>query len=96
MRLAYLCAPVLLAGLAACEPQANLQPTGTAALSGASCDATLYADLVGEPIAVVDTLNTGLSVRVLAADAFVTRDFDPNRLTFTTTPADKVGRVFCG
>lgn len=61
-----------------------------------SCNAELYSDLVGEPIGVVNTLNTGLQVRVLAADAFVTRDFNPNRLTFTTTPRDTVGRVFCG
>ncbi|MEM1362627.1 MAG: I78 family peptidase inhibitor [Pseudomonadota bacterium] len=70
--------------------------TAVSPVADGSCNAEIYSYLVGEPISVVSTLNTGLSVRVLAADAFVTRDFNPNRLTFTTTPKDTVGRVFCG
>ena len=87
--------PVLL-GLISCGPPQNLEGSTGQPASGEVCNATIYADLVGEPITVVDTLSTSLQVRVLAADAFVTKDFDPNRLTFTTTTKDTVGRVFCG
>jgi len=91
-------APILgLCALAACGPPANLQEPGAlAAQNGDYCDATIYQTLVGEPIEVVDSLSTGLTMRVLGPDDFVTRDFEPNRLTFTTTPDLTVGRVFCG
>lgn len=85
------------AALAACGPPDNLSGApGASPVSGAVCNAAVYNDLVGEPISIVYTLNTGLNVRVLGADEFVTRDFDPNRLTFTTTRDDTIGRVFCG
>ena len=102
--------PLSFAGLAivlsSCAPpppgQVGLEPASaqtlspTAAVADGSCNAELYKDLIGGPIAVVGTLNPGVQVRVLAADSFVARDFDPNRLTFTTTREDTVGRVFCG
>lgn len=81
-------------GLSACEPSASVE-TGPARAS-VTCDASFYTYLIGEPITVVDSLNTGLRVRVLAADAFVTKDYDANRLTFTATTDDTVSRVFCG
>lgn len=61
-----------------------------------TCNADNFAYLQGEPIEVVDTLQTALQVRVLGPDDFVPRDFDPNRLTFTETPEGEVSRVFCG
>jgi len=67
-----------------------------APVSDGSCNAELYKDLIGEPISVLDSLALGPNLRILPADSFVTRDFDPNRLTFTTTRKDTVGRVFCG
>lgn len=94
-------APIVLScsafGLIACAPPQNLRETeATATPVAVTCDATQYSHLVGQDISVVDSLYTGLTVRVLAADSFVTRDYDPNRLTFTTTPKNTVGRVFCG
>ncbi|MFV0244072.1 MAG: I78 family peptidase inhibitor [Qingshengfaniella sp.] len=99
MRLAPLVLIGSTIGLIACGPPRNLRDdevTGAIAMANATCDASLYTDLVGQDISVVDTLDTGLNVRVLGPDAFVTRDYDANRLTFTTTPSSKVGRVFCG
>lgn len=84
-----------LAALAACAPP-QLQEPIPAAAAPVTCDASLYTYLVGEPIDVVYTLNPGVVVRVLGAEEFVTRDYDPNRLTFTTSPEGNVSRVFCG
>lgn len=101
--------PLSLAGfalvLASCGPppgQVGLEPVsvqgdlGVAPVADGTCNAALYQDLVGEPIAIVSTLNPGTRVRILGADEFVTRDFDPNRLTVTTTRQDTIGRIFCG
>ena len=97
MRLATFFLAASALALTACAPQANLSDGGPAGPSGpVVCNASVYSGFVGEPIDVVYTLNTGLNVRVLGAEEFVTKDFDPNRLTFTTTPKDEVGRVFCG
>ncbi|OSP56790.1 I78 family peptidase inhibitor [Pseudoruegeria sp. SK021] len=82
-------------GLAACQP-AQLAEVQPAAPEPVTCDASFYTYLKGEPISVVDTLNTGVQVRVLAADSFVTKDFEANRLTFTTSPDGTVSRIFCG
>ena len=88
-------APALL-GLAACGPPANLEGAQDASFSGEVCNASIYADLVGEPISAVESIQTSLEVRVLGASDFVTKDFNPNRLTLTTTTKDTIGRVFCG
>jgi hypothetical protein len=80
--------------LAACAPPAP-EPVAPVATE-VSCEASFFDYLRGEPIEIVDTLQTGLTVRVLGPDDFVPRDFDPNRLTFTTAPDDTVSRVFCG
>lgn len=86
--------------LAACTPPQleNTAPAAvpTGAFATVTCDASFYTYLVGEPIEAVYTINPGLPVRILGADEFVTRDFNPNRLTFTTSPDDNVSRVFCG
>lgn len=96
MRFSLLALSVPAMVLSACADRADHLSQNTTPVSGGTCDASIYADLVGEPITVVDTLNTRLNVRILAADGFVTKDYDPTRLTFTTTPDDTVGRVFCG
>lgn len=88
-------AVILLAGCApAYAPELDepvMQQVG-----GAQCDATFFEGLKGEPIEVVRRLNTPLRVRILGPDEFVTRDFDPDRLTFTEAPDGTVSRVFCG
>ncbi len=93
MRYALLFLP-MLAALAACAPPAP-EPVAPV-VPEITCEASFFAYLRGEPIAVVDTLQTGLRVRVLGPDDFVPRDFDANRLTFTTSPEGDVSRVFCG
>ncbi|PWR01441.1 hypothetical protein DKT77_17200 [Meridianimarinicoccus roseus] len=84
--------PILIS---ACAPSA---PTGPepAAAPAVPCEASFFENLKGEPIEVVDSIVTPLRVRVLGADDFVPRDFDPNRLTFTTAPDGTVSRIFCG
>ena len=96
MRFTLLVLPVAAVALTACAQRADNLSQSPSSVSTGVCDALVYADLVGEPITVVDTLSTGVNVRILAADGFVTKDYDPNRLTFTTTPDDTIGRVFCG
>ena len=83
-------------GAVGLEPATAQGPSTVSVVADGSCNADLYKDLVGEPISVVNSLNPGVRVRILPADSFVTRDFNPNRLTFTTTRQDTVGRVFCG
>jgi hypothetical protein len=80
--------------LAACAPPAP-EPVAPV-VADVSCEASFFEYLRGEPIEVVDTLQTSLRVRVLGPDDFVPRDFDANRLTFTTAPDNTVSRVFCG
>lgn len=107
MRLFSVCLAGLVLVLSSCGPPqpgtVGLEPVDaqnasfqTSSVADGSCNAEIYKYLVGEPITVVDTLNTGLPTRILAADSFVTKDFNPNRLTFTTTQKGEVGRVFCG
>ncbi|QIE40853.1 hypothetical protein G5B39_02045 [Rhodobacteraceae bacterium SC52] len=81
--------------LSACAPSQNTS-SDTPAAQPVTCNASFFDDLKGEPIEVVDSIPTQLQVRVLAADSFVPRDFDPNRLTFTTSPDGNVSRIFCG
>lgn len=83
---------ILISG---CAPSA---PTGEAAQAAptVTCNASFFEDLKGEPIDVVNSIATPLRVRVLDADDFVPRDFDPNRLTFTTSPDGEISRIFCG
>lgn len=81
--------------LSGCAPSQNAA-VATPAAQPVTCNASFFDDLKGEPIEVVDTVATQLPVRVLAADSFVPRDFDPNRLTFTTSPDGNVSRIFCG
>ncbi|QDY69779.1 hypothetical protein [Qingshengfaniella alkalisoli] len=87
-----------LSALVACEPEYMQTPAETAVVEPAvvTCDASFYQHMIGEPISMAQTINPGVVTRVLPSDGFVTRDFDRNRLTFTTTPDDTIGRVFCG
>jgi len=81
--------------LGACAP-ASMPSPGTPVQQQETCNAEAFGYLRGEPRAAAETLMTGLRVRILGPDDFVTRDYDPNRLTVTITPDDTVGRVFCG
>lgn len=89
--------------LAACDPagpQAEYAPaTGSAsaaAIASANCDAELYQYLVGGPIEGAQTIAYAGTIRILGPDDFVTRDYDPSRLTVTTWPNQTIGRIFCG
>ncbi len=88
--------PALLLAAAACTPIAEREAEGTALPAAFSCNAALYSDLVGQPIDLAYGINPGFPVRILGPDDFVPRDFNSNRLTFTTTPDETIGRVFCG
>ena len=81
--------------LAACAPPPE-PPVQEPVAFAETCNAEAYAYLKGQPIDSVGMLTTTLKTRVLAADSFVPRDFDPNRLTFTTSPEGTVSRIFCG
>lgn len=97
MRAGIFILPFASIGLFACAtgPQFETEPEAVEQVV-ATCDATQYGYLIGAPIGDVYNVNSGLVVRVLAADSYVPRDFDPNRLTFTTSTEDTVSRVFCG
>jgi hypothetical protein len=95
MRVAAPFIALSLTALAACDPYPEYQTAPTNAMMPV-CDASQFAHMIGAPISDVQLVNPGVQVRVLPADSFVPRDFDANRLTFTTTPDDKIGRVFCG
>lgn len=93
MRYTLMVLPIT-AVLAACAPPAP-DPVAPV-VQDITCEASFFEYLRGEPIEVVNTLQTALDVRVLGPDDFVPRDFNPNRLTFTTAPDNTVSRVFCG
>lgn len=90
--------------LAACDPAGSQygQPetvagsASAAAIASANCQAEVYQYLIGGPIEAAQLIQYTGTVRVLGPDDFVTRDYDPSRLTVTTLPGDIVGRVFCG
>jgi len=84
-----------LFAVAACAPSDNTR-MDTPAQVAVTCNAAEFESLRGEPLAIVDTISTPLEVRILRADAFVPRDFDPNRLTFTEARDGTVSRIFCG
>ena len=50
----------------------------------------------GEMLSPAPRVMLPLQVRVLGASDFVPKDYDANRLTFTTAPNGTVSRVFCG
>lgn len=82
--------------IAACAPRTDDYYTGGPTVPPVTCNATEFEYLKGQPIEAVATVVTPLSVRVLGATDFVPKDYDANRLTFTTAPNGTVSRVFCG
>jgi len=94
MRARLFLAGAMVAAMTACGP-GPLEETA-APEPVVTCNAARFSYLRGEPIEVVDTLDTVLEVRVLGPEEFVTRDYDPNRLTITESPDGNVSRVFCG
>ena len=82
--------------VAACAPQTDPYYPGGPTVPPVTCDAKQYDYLKGQPIETVATVITPLQVRVLGASDFVPKDYDANRLTFTTAPNGTVSRVFCG
>jgi len=103
MRLILPLLALSLLPLAACDPAGpavqRYDPVSAsaAAIQSADCTAQSYAGLIGAPM---DEARASISyagpIRILGKDDFVTRDYDPHRLTLTTTPKDTVGRIFCG
>ncbi|MBL9060093.1 MAG: hypothetical protein JNK88_08740, partial [Mangrovicoccus sp.] len=72
--------------LAACAPQTDAYYTGGPTVPPVTCNAAEFDYLKGQPIESVATVVTPLTVRVLGATEFVPKDYDANRLTFTTAP----------
>ncbi|MCA8878603.1 MAG: hypothetical protein KDA73_01335 [Rhodobacteraceae bacterium] len=82
--------------LSACASNDDVYYDPSATAPAVTCDATTFDYLKGEPIESVGSIATPLRVRVLGPDDFVPKDYDPNRLTFTTSPTGTVSRIFCG
>lgn len=82
--------------LAACAPSQDSYDTAGPNTPVVTCNAAEFDYLIGQPIETVATVATPLTVRVLAATDFVPKDYNANRLTFTTSPTGMVSRVFCG
>lgn len=107
MRLPVALSSLSFLALAACDPAGDAMQTGTtagtassAAVLAANCQAEMYQDIVGSPIDAAQDVIYGGTVRVLGPDEFLTKDYDPSRLTITTAVNrdgdNVVGRVFCG
>lgn len=109
MRLPVALSVLSIFALAACDPAGDADSRGgstgatgtasSAAISAANCEAELYQYLVGGPIELAQEVTYAGIVRVLGPEEFLTKDYDPSRLTITTRgerDGDKVGRVFCG
>ncbi|WP_138466412.1 hypothetical protein [Poseidonocella sp. HB161398] len=95
--------PAILAclALAACDP-AGPSSTGSSAgsasasaINSADCGAEAYQDLVGGPLAPALSLPYGGPKRYLGPDESVTKDYNPHRLTVTSTDGETVGRIIC-
>ena len=82
--------------VAACAPSTEPVYTPGPTAPAVVCNAVDFDYLKGQPIESVATVVTPLNLRVLGPNDFVPKDYDPNRLTFTTAPDGTVSRVFCG
>lgn len=107
MRLPVALSTLSFLALTACDPAGDaMQSTGgtgtasSAAVLSANCEAEIYQDLVGSPIIAAQDVTYAGTIRVLGPDEFLTKDYDPSRLTITTAVNrdgdNVVGRVFCG
>jgi hypothetical protein len=62
-----------------------------------SCGATALQHLVGEPVAVIDTIVREGPMRVHAVSDMITMDYNPARLNVVTDPArETIVRIHCG
>lgn len=103
MRLtAVLCLLSILA-LTACDPAGSVgsaSDVSPTSVSAVDCNADPYQYLVSSPIELAQEVVYPGIVRVLGPEEFLTKDFDPSRLTITTgvnrEGDNVVGRVFCG
>ena len=81
----------LLFALCACgqavPPTADLPDT---------CNRSLLAEFVGQPLSAVEKTLLLQPVRVWRPDSFRTTDFLPNRLNIHVDTADKIMRLSCG
>ncbi|WP_172328749.1 I78 family peptidase inhibitor [Mangrovicoccus sp. HB161399] len=96
--------PAVLAclALAACDPAGSAYSTGSssgsasaAAIGSADCGAESYQYLVGGPLALALDLPYSGPKRYLGPDQSVTKDYNPHRLTVTSTDGETVGRIIC-
>ncbi|WP_108259771.1 hypothetical protein [Mangrovicoccus ximenensis] len=96
--------PALIAclSLAACDPAGSAYSDGSAsgsasaaAIGAADCGAEAWQHLVGGPLAPALELPYGGPKRYLGPDQSVTKDYNPHRLTVTSTDGETVGRIIC-
>ncbi|MBE3636660.1 hypothetical protein [Mangrovicoccus algicola] len=99
MRPCLILLPAACLALAACDPAGPSSPAGSsasaAAINAEDCGAAAYQDLVGGPLEPALQLPHPGPRRYLGPDQSVTKDFDPHRLTVTSTDGETVGRIIC-
>ena len=104
MRLAPLAVPLACLALGACDPAGSASGGGyagsegsasAAAISTADCGAETWQHLVGGPVALAMEQSYGVPWRFIGPDGFITKDYNPHRLTVTSTDGDTVGRIIC-
>ncbi len=88
-------------GLAACDPagptsrESSAGSASAAAINSADCGAEAFQDLVGGPLETALSVPYSGTRRYLGPDQSVTKDYNPHRLTVTSTDGKTVGRIIC-
>ncbi len=102
MRLSLVPAIPAILVLAACDPAGSAYSTGSAsgsasatAINAADCGAEAYQHLVGGPLGLALDLPYAGPKRYLGPEQSVTQDYNPHRLTVTSTDGETVGRIIC-
>lgn len=83
---------MILLGLAACRAQET--PAGPE--DGDACGADALQQLVGGPVAALDTDALDQPVRLIPPDTMVTMDHRPDRLNVDLDAQDRITRIWCG
>ncbi len=102
MRLSLVPAALSCLALAACDPAGSAYSDGSAsgsasatAINAADCGAEAYQYLVGGPLGPALDLPHSGPKRYLGPEQSVTKDYNPHRLTVTSTDGETVGRIIC-
>jgi hypothetical protein len=77
-------------GLSACDTPKTEEAATT------TCDAALFADLIGGPAPEMEEIAFDGEKRLIPHDGFITMDFNENRLTITLDEDENISRLFCG